>query len=196
MTCFLDDIKKYQCSHSGNSLGQYKHSSCISSYTHILWLKWTEPWSLNLTVDRLVFLLFPLHSTGLPSHPQHELMKKQCTGCPGMITFYIKGKLENATMFLSNLKVITKLRRSCVIDTTMPRRAALGWYGYAYNVVAGSDCKDRLYSMNRASLYFTTVCVDSITDGHCNNILCRFFYFKLFALAESLGGYESLAEHP
>ncbi|CAB1324511.1 unnamed protein product [Coregonus sp. 'balchen'] len=66
-------------------------------------------------VDRVIF-------PGLPSHPQHELMKRQCTGCPGMITFYIKGKLENATMFLSNL--------------------------------------------------------------------------KLFALAESLGGYESLAEHP
>ncbi|XP_014004749.1 cystathionine gamma-lyase isoform X2 [Salmo salar] len=66
-------------------------------------------------VDRVIF-------PGLPSHPQHELMKRQCTGCPGMITFYIKGKLENATTFLSSL--------------------------------------------------------------------------KLFALAESLGGYESLAEHP
>ncbi|KAL7891359.1 hypothetical protein AOLI_G00008350 [Acnodon oligacanthus] len=67
---------------------------------------------------RVEKVIFP----GLPSHPQHELMKKQCTGCPGMITFYIKGKLEHATTFLSNL--------------------------------------------------------------------------KLFALAESLGGYESLAEHP
>ncbi|XP_046905818.1 cystathionine gamma-lyase [Hypomesus transpacificus] len=66
-------------------------------------------------VDKVIF-------PGLPSHPQHELMKRQCTGCPGMITFYIKGKLEHATSFLSNL--------------------------------------------------------------------------KLFALAESLGGYESLAEHP
>uniref|UniRef100_A0A3P8Z8H9 Cystathionine gamma-lyase n=1 Tax=Esox lucius TaxID=8010 RepID=A0A3P8Z8H9_ESOLU len=66
-------------------------------------------------VDRVIF-------PGLPSHPQYELMKRQCTGCPGMITFYIKGKLANATSFLRNL--------------------------------------------------------------------------KLFALAESLGGYESLAEHP
>ncbi|KAG7487750.1 hypothetical protein MATL_G00026990 [Megalops atlanticus] len=66
-------------------------------------------------VDRVIF-------PGLPSHPQHELMKRQCTGCPGMITFYIKGNIEHATIFLNNL--------------------------------------------------------------------------KLFALAESLGGYESLAEHP
>ncbi|XP_023696248.1 cystathionine gamma-lyase [Paramormyrops kingsleyae] len=67
---------------------------------------------------RVEKVIFP----GLPSHPQHELMKKQCTGCPGMITFYIKGTLEHATAFLRNL--------------------------------------------------------------------------KLFSLAESLGGYESLAEHP
>ncbi|KAM7387917.1 hypothetical protein PAMP_024127 [Pampus punctatissimus] len=66
-------------------------------------------------VERVIF-------PGLPSHPQYEVMKKQCTGCPGMITFYIKGKLEHAKTFLSNL--------------------------------------------------------------------------KMFAIAESLGGYESLAEHP
>ncbi|KAJ3599512.1 hypothetical protein NHX12_033472 [Muraenolepis orangiensis] len=66
-------------------------------------------------VERVVF-------PGLPSHPQYEVMKKQCTGCPGMISFFIKGKLEHASTFLRNL--------------------------------------------------------------------------KLFAIAESLGGYESLAEHP
>ncbi|KAK9519390.1 hypothetical protein VZT92_022125 [Zoarces viviparus] len=66
-------------------------------------------------VERVIF-------PGLPSHPQHEVVKRQCTGCPGMITFYIKGELEHASAFLSNL--------------------------------------------------------------------------KLFAIAESLGGYESLAEHP
>lgn len=43
--------------------------------------------------------------SGLPSHPQHEVMTRQCTGCPGMISFYIKGKLEHATTFLKNLKV-------------------------------------------------------------------------------------------
>ncbi|KAM8805731.1 cystathionine gamma-lyase-like [Eudromia elegans] len=68
--------------------------------------------------SRVEKVLFP----GLPSHPQHELIKRQCTGFPGMITFYIKGNLENAVAFLKSLKI--------------------------------------------------------------------------FALAESLGGYESLAEHP
>ncbi|KAM6327416.1 cystathionine gamma-lyase [Podargus strigoides] len=68
--------------------------------------------------SRVEKVIFP----GLPSHPQHELVKRQCTGCPGMVTFYIKGNLKHAAAFLKNLKV--------------------------------------------------------------------------FALAESLGGYESLAEHP
>uniref|UniRef100_A0A3Q2V9T8 Cystathionine gamma-lyase n=1 Tax=Haplochromis burtoni TaxID=8153 RepID=A0A3Q2V9T8_HAPBU len=67
---------------------------------------------------RVERVLYP----GLPSHPQYEVMKRQCTGCPGMIAFNIKGKLEHATTFLNNL--------------------------------------------------------------------------KMFAIAESLGGYESLAEHP
>lgn len=44
---------------------------------------------------------------GLPSHPQHELAKRQCTGCPGMITFYIKGTLQHAESFLKNLKLFT-----------------------------------------------------------------------------------------
>ncbi|XP_037106031.1 cystathionine gamma-lyase-like isoform X1 [Syngnathus acus] len=42
---------------------------------------------------------------GLPSHPQYDVVKKQCTGCPGMISFYIKGKLQNAISFLKSLKV-------------------------------------------------------------------------------------------
>uniref|UniRef100_A0A8C6NDJ2 Cystathionine gamma-lyase n=1 Tax=Melopsittacus undulatus TaxID=13146 RepID=A0A8C6NDJ2_MELUD len=67
---------------------------------------------------RVEKVIFP----GLPSHPQHELIKRQSTGCSGMMAFYIKGSLKHATTFLKNLKV--------------------------------------------------------------------------FALAESLGGYESLAEHP
>ncbi|TNN84068.1 Cystathionine gamma-lyase [Liparis tanakae] len=40
-----------------------------------------------------------------PNVERHEVMKRQCTGCPGMITFYIKGKLEHAKAFLSNLKI-------------------------------------------------------------------------------------------
>uniref|UniRef100_A0A8C4FE49 Cystathionine gamma-lyase n=1 Tax=Dicentrarchus labrax TaxID=13489 RepID=A0A8C4FE49_DICLA len=60
-------------------------------------------------VERVIF-------PGLPSHPQHDVMKRQCTGCPGMITFYIKGKLEHATAFLSNLKVIWHFDFICSVS--------------------------------------------------------------------------------
>ncbi|KAF6344270.1 cystathionine gamma-lyase [Rhinolophus ferrumequinum] len=54
----------------------------------------------NPLVEKVVF-------PGLPSHPQHELAKRQCTGCPGMVTFYIKGTLQHAETFLKNLKLFT-----------------------------------------------------------------------------------------
>jgi len=44
---------------------------------------------------------------GLPSHPQHELVKRQCYGHSGMMSFYIKGGLEESKAFLSALKVVT-----------------------------------------------------------------------------------------
>ncbi|NXM81228.1 CGL lyase, partial [Oenanthe oenanthe] len=44
---------------------------------------------------------------GLPSHPQYHVMQKQCTGVSGMVSFYIKGKKENAFAFLRKLKVFS-----------------------------------------------------------------------------------------
>ncbi len=42
---------------------------------------------------------------GLTSHPQHELAKKQMKGFGGMMTFDMKGGLENARKFLKTVKV-------------------------------------------------------------------------------------------
>ncbi|XP_033736858.1 cystathionine gamma-lyase-like [Pecten maximus] len=44
---------------------------------------------------------------GLPSHPQHELAKRQMRGFSGMVTFYIRGGLNEASTFLKRLKVFT-----------------------------------------------------------------------------------------
>lgn len=44
---------------------------------------------------------------GLRSHPQYEVMKKQTRGYSGMITFYIKGGLDEARIFLTSLQVFT-----------------------------------------------------------------------------------------
>jgi cystathionine gamma-lyase len=42
---------------------------------------------------------------GLPSHPQHDLAKRQCKGFGGMVSFVMKGDLSNATTFTQRIKV-------------------------------------------------------------------------------------------
>lgn len=44
---------------------------------------------------------------GLPSHPNHELAKAQQKGFGGMISFRVKGNLDNVNKLLSNLEYIT-----------------------------------------------------------------------------------------
>ena len=44
---------------------------------------------------------------GLPSHPQHEVARKQTTGHGGMITFFIKGDLAACRRFLEACHVFT-----------------------------------------------------------------------------------------
>jgi len=42
---------------------------------------------------------------GLPSHPHHELAKRQMSGFGGMITFFLKGGLEESRKFLETLRI-------------------------------------------------------------------------------------------
>ncbi|XP_055614945.1 cystathionine gamma-lyase [Toxorhynchites rutilus septentrionalis] len=44
---------------------------------------------------------------GLTSHPQHELAKRQTYGHSGIMSFYIKGALNESTLFLKSLEVFT-----------------------------------------------------------------------------------------
>lgn len=44
---------------------------------------------------------------GLPSHPQHELAKKQMSGFGGMISFELKGGIEEVNNFVKNLKIFS-----------------------------------------------------------------------------------------
>lgn len=44
---------------------------------------------------------------GLASHAQHEIVKKQASGFGGMVTFFIKGGLKEANIFLSSLEYFT-----------------------------------------------------------------------------------------
>jgi len=45
---------------------------------------------------------------GDESHPRHHILRKNATGCSGMVGFWMKeGTLENASTFLASLKVFT-----------------------------------------------------------------------------------------
>jgi cystathionine gamma-lyase len=52
---------------------------------------------------RVDSVLYP----GLPSHPQHELVRKQMDGFGGIVTFFIKGDLGDARSFLERCKVFS-----------------------------------------------------------------------------------------
>lgn len=51
--------------------------------------------------SRVEKVLYP----ALPSHPQYEVHRKQTKGMSGMISFYLKGGIEESRTFLSSLKV-------------------------------------------------------------------------------------------
>ncbi len=53
--------------------------------------------------DRVASVLYP----GLPSHPQHALAKQQMPGFGGIVTFFIKGDLDNARAFLERCQVFS-----------------------------------------------------------------------------------------
>jgi cystathionine gamma-lyase len=62
--------------------------------------KWLETRIGGGGVDHVVY-------PGLPSHPQHALAMKQMSGHTGMVTFFIKGGLEESRRFLESLRLFT-----------------------------------------------------------------------------------------
>ncbi len=65
---------------------------CASAMKIAAWLEQHE---------RVASVLYP----GLPSHPQHELAQRQMPGFGGIVTFFIKGNLDNARSFLERCRV-------------------------------------------------------------------------------------------
>jgi cystathionine gamma-lyase len=69
---------------------------CRSAQRIAEWLEQDE------RVEKVLYL-YP----GLPSHPQHELAKQQMPGFGGIVTFFIKGGLDDARRFLENCQVFS-----------------------------------------------------------------------------------------
>ena len=51
--------------------------------------------------DRVASVLYP----GLESHPQHDLARNQMNGFGGIVTFFIKGDIEAARLFLERCEI-------------------------------------------------------------------------------------------
>ena len=66
---------------------------------------------VGLWLEKHPAVLSVIHP-GLPSHPQHHIVLKQCYGHSGMISFYLKGKLAESRKLLSSLKVNLYSRHS------------------------------------------------------------------------------------
>ncbi|GMR48754.1 hypothetical protein PMAYCL1PPCAC_18949, partial [Pristionchus mayeri] len=87
----------YDCSQVIRSI-KTLHLRMKAHYENALAIaQWLEK---NSLVEKV---LYP----ALPSHPQHELHKKQTKGMSGVIAFYLKGGLEESLRFFDAIKVIT-----------------------------------------------------------------------------------------
>ena len=54
----------------------------------------------HIKVERVIY-------PGLASHPQHELAKRQCSGFGGMVSFELKGTLDDSRKVVESMKLFT-----------------------------------------------------------------------------------------
>lgn len=62
---------------------------------------------------------------GLPSHPQHELAKKQMSGFGGMISFELKGGLEAGKVLMNSVKFMSLAVSLGCVDTLIQHPASM-----------------------------------------------------------------------
>ena len=101
---------------------------------------------------------------GLPSHPQHELAKKQMSGFGGMITFLIKGGLPEARSFLEKVKIFALAESLGGVESLiehpaimthasvpLENRKALGILDNLVRISVGiEDCEDLIADLKQA----------------------------------------------
>ncbi|MBE3579707.1 MAG: methionine gamma-lyase [Caldanaerobacter subterraneus] len=62
---------------------------------------------------------------GLPSHPQHELAKRQMDGFGGMISFELKGGIEAGKVLMNSVKLITLAVSLGCVDSLIQHPASM-----------------------------------------------------------------------
>ena len=74
--------------------------------------------SKHPNVERVVY-------PGLPSHPQHELAKKQMTGFGGMISIWVKGGLEGSRKMLERWRLFALAESLGVVESLIEHPAIM-----------------------------------------------------------------------
>ncbi|HEY8397660.1 MAG TPA: aminotransferase class I/II-fold pyridoxal phosphate-dependent enzyme [Flavihumibacter sp.] len=67
--------------------------------------------------------------TGLPSHPHHELAKKQMKNFGGMLSFEVKGGLQAGIKFIDSLQLCTRAVSLGTLDTLVSHPASMSHVG-------------------------------------------------------------------
>ncbi len=108
-------------------------------------------------VERVVY-------PGLKSHPQYELGKKQMSGAGGMITFFIKGGINESRKFLENVKLFALAESlggveslvdhpAIMTHASIPKevREGLGIFDNLVRLSVGiEDCGDLIQDLDKA----------------------------------------------
>ncbi len=101
---------------------------------------------------------------GLTSHPQHALAKSQMSGFGGMITFFVKGGIEESRRFLENVHLFALAESlggveslvdhpAIMTHASIPKevREGLGIYDNLIRLSVGvEDCDDLIGDLNTA----------------------------------------------
>jgi cystathionine gamma-lyase len=108
-------------------------------------------------VERVVY-------PGLKSHPQHELAKKQMSGFSGMITFFVKGGINESRKFLETVKLFSLAESlggveslvdhpAIMTHASIPKevREELGIFDNLIRLSVGiEDCEDLIADLEKA----------------------------------------------
>ncbi len=70
-------------------------------------------------------LIEEVHYPGLPSHPQHDLAKRQMDGFGGMISFELKGGIEAGKVLMDSVKLITLAVSLGCVDSLIQHPASM-----------------------------------------------------------------------
>ena len=62
---------------------------------------------------------------GLPSHPQHDIAKVQMSSFGGMLSFCVKGGMENAKQVINKVKLFTQATSLGGVESLMEHRASV-----------------------------------------------------------------------